>query len=431
MNVTALVSTSGTVVERVVYDPYGKPKFYDGSWENPSDTSAYANEILYCGYRWDPETGLYHVRHRYYHPTLGRWVSRDPAGYEDGNNLYECVGSAPALATDPLGKGAVASDTFKDSWEVLGEDRYKAIKDGADIRLLSRKVLNKDSSWVCAKPESTPNEDRSRVFYEEKKGLAACNDEYNVSTLKARGPAVFVAFLKTLEKPEGRKETPTEEGKRILVETWLRWLKESGRGHKPIDDANELAAYLRDISQQGNAPIGYFELNSHTGSADHLGVYISTGPSDLSKARFLPEKHLLGAAENKYDHLKGERPDFTRAKEGKFPPLCWFAAGGESFFVGCSSYHIAEYWARSWGRSGIGGGGAALGLAHAIQSAAKQPKRMEISGIGSEATDDKWITYGQMYKNTDAKGVYAPPGQNRWESHPGPEVLFFRYPNQQ
>ena len=64
--------TVETVVERVVYDPYGKPKFYDGSWQNPSDTSAYDNTILYCGYYFDDESGLYHVRHRTYHPTRPR-----------------------------------------------------------------------------------------------------------------------------------------------------------------------------------------------------------------------------------------------------------------------------------------------------------------------------------------------------------------------
>ena len=84
MNVTALVDTSGTVLERVVYDPYGNPTFYDGSWTTASDTSSYDNVVLYCGYRWDGETGLYHVRHRVYHATLARWVQRDPAGYVDG-----------------------------------------------------------------------------------------------------------------------------------------------------------------------------------------------------------------------------------------------------------------------------------------------------------------------------------------------------------
>jgi RHS repeat-associated protein len=104
MNVTALVSaSSGAVLERVVYDPYGKPKFYDGSWANPSDTSAYANEILYCGYRWNPESGVYDVRRRPYHPTLGRLPQRDPAGHGDGMNPYQYCRSGPLVFVDPLG----------------------------------------------------------------------------------------------------------------------------------------------------------------------------------------------------------------------------------------------------------------------------------------------------------------------------------------
>jgi len=102
-NVTALVDESGTVLERVVYDPYGKPTFYDSDWTNPSSTSAHANAILYCGYYYDTETGLYHVRHRTYHPPLGRWLQRDPVGYADGMNLYEYVISVPNMFAGALG----------------------------------------------------------------------------------------------------------------------------------------------------------------------------------------------------------------------------------------------------------------------------------------------------------------------------------------
>jgi RHS repeat-associated protein len=102
-NVTALVNTSGTVLERTMYDPYGKPTFYDANWANPSGASDYANEVLFAGYRYDTETGLYHVRHRTYHPTLGRWMQRDPDGYGDGMGLYEYTTSSPASAVDPLG----------------------------------------------------------------------------------------------------------------------------------------------------------------------------------------------------------------------------------------------------------------------------------------------------------------------------------------
>jgi len=79
MNVTALVGTDGTVVERYVYDPYGRVTTYDDDW---SDEVTWANSkqnpIRYCGYYFDNETGLYHVRHRMYHATLGRWLQRDP-----------------------------------------------------------------------------------------------------------------------------------------------------------------------------------------------------------------------------------------------------------------------------------------------------------------------------------------------------------------
>jgi len=46
------------------------------------------------------------LANRYYSPDLGRFVSRDPIGYEGGSlGLYEYVKSKPAMATDPRGLG--------------------------------------------------------------------------------------------------------------------------------------------------------------------------------------------------------------------------------------------------------------------------------------------------------------------------------------
>jgi len=104
MNTTALVDTNGDVVERYVYDPYGKPTIHDSDWSDElSWANSKKNEILFAGYRYDPETGLYHVRYRMYHPTLGRWLQRDPVGYADGMGLYEYVGGTPATALDANG----------------------------------------------------------------------------------------------------------------------------------------------------------------------------------------------------------------------------------------------------------------------------------------------------------------------------------------
>jgi len=43
------------------------------------------------------------ARYRNYHPTLGRWIERDPAGYVDGPNLYAYVSGNPAVSVDPTG----------------------------------------------------------------------------------------------------------------------------------------------------------------------------------------------------------------------------------------------------------------------------------------------------------------------------------------
>jgi len=58
-NVTALINTSGAVVERYTYDPYGKVTFRAEDW-TVRQSSAYANDVLFTGHRLDTETGLYY-----------------------------------------------------------------------------------------------------------------------------------------------------------------------------------------------------------------------------------------------------------------------------------------------------------------------------------------------------------------------------------
>ncbi len=89
MNVTALVAPgSGDVVERYVYDPYGRAAVLDGNWQPIAWSDSKRNEIRFTGHRFNPTTGTYHARNREYHPALGRWMQRDPLGYVDGMSLY-------------------------------------------------------------------------------------------------------------------------------------------------------------------------------------------------------------------------------------------------------------------------------------------------------------------------------------------------------
>ncbi|MCL5802142.1 MAG: RHS repeat-associated core domain-containing protein, partial [Gammaproteobacteria bacterium] len=43
-------------------------------------------------------------RARYYDPTIGRFISKDPAGMPDGVNRYSYVSNDPINLTDPSGE---------------------------------------------------------------------------------------------------------------------------------------------------------------------------------------------------------------------------------------------------------------------------------------------------------------------------------------
>jgi len=104
-NVTALLDDSGEVVERYLYDPFGQATVLDANWNVRSGGSAYDWLYLHQGGRYDVTSGLYHFRFRDYSPTLGRWTSLDPLGFDAGDaNLYRFVFNAPTVFTDPSGQ---------------------------------------------------------------------------------------------------------------------------------------------------------------------------------------------------------------------------------------------------------------------------------------------------------------------------------------
>jgi RHS repeat-associated protein len=60
------------------------------------------NPIRFQGQYHDPETDLHYNRHRYYDPGVGRFISKDPIGYQGGLNLYHYAAN-PVFFIDPLG----------------------------------------------------------------------------------------------------------------------------------------------------------------------------------------------------------------------------------------------------------------------------------------------------------------------------------------
>ena len=116
----ALTDETGAVVERYDYGDFGEPEFYDAAGNAISGT-AYGNPYLFTGRRFDPESGFYYYRARYYDPRVGQFTTRDPIGVWGDplnmGNAYAYCGNNPWSFLDPY--GLVTWQDVKDALQVF------------------------------------------------------------------------------------------------------------------------------------------------------------------------------------------------------------------------------------------------------------------------------------------------------------------------
>jgi RHS repeat-associated protein len=81
----------------------------------PSGGSPFILNLRYPGQYADAESGLNYNIHRYYDPSVGRYIQADPMGLRAGPNLYAYVRNNPYVLYDPYGL-----DTFQLGWSFSG-----------------------------------------------------------------------------------------------------------------------------------------------------------------------------------------------------------------------------------------------------------------------------------------------------------------------
>jgi RHS repeat-associated protein len=102
-----LTDSTGIAQTQYSFDPFGS---------TTQSGNSSTNSLAYTG-RENDGTGLYYYRARYYSPTLHRFESEDPIGFNGGaTNLYLYSGDSPTNLRDPSGKDAV-SDNVSWSWD--------------------------------------------------------------------------------------------------------------------------------------------------------------------------------------------------------------------------------------------------------------------------------------------------------------------------
>ncbi len=109
-SVRDIVDGTGQVVQQYQYDERGNhviapmsggpasPKTFVGGLSVNDDTS---------------DGGLYLMGHRFYDPSLGRFLNRDPIGFAGGLNLFSYGANNPVTRVDPLGLRTVVEDAVQ------------------------------------------------------------------------------------------------------------------------------------------------------------------------------------------------------------------------------------------------------------------------------------------------------------------------------
>lgn len=113
-DVVQLTNSSGSVTKDYTYDAFGVENAFSFTDENL---------FRYCGEQYDPETGNYYLRARYYDPTVGRFTQEDTVPYVSTEypngqsiidplslNLYTYCYNNPLRYRDPSGNVAVIDD---------------------------------------------------------------------------------------------------------------------------------------------------------------------------------------------------------------------------------------------------------------------------------------------------------------------------------
>jgi RHS repeat-associated protein len=123
---------AGNVISYEEYYPYGSTSYQAGR----SAAEVGLKRYRYTGKEHDNEIGLYYHGARYYVSWLGRWISCDPSGLEDGVNLYTYVQNRPTIANDPNGK-----------WLNIVVGALIGAAVGAGVELARQAISGEDINW--------------------------------------------------------------------------------------------------------------------------------------------------------------------------------------------------------------------------------------------------------------------------------------------
>jgi len=249
--VLAKADAQGNIIASYDYAPYGTQALGTA----PSGPG-------YTGHVNDPDTGLVYMQARYYDSSVGRFLSRDPAGLKAGFNDYAYVGDNPINKVDPTGMFQCSNKASCDAGQTIlngfkkaqshfksGSSAYKSL--AAGIKALGTK---NDGGAINVIAKSDPHDTAvGRGAYDEKTGKQTLT--INLAQLNPSGYT---------EKQNNAELTAT--GRHELQHI----MDDVAVGHKPHDVSNEFWHEVRGV--RAETPVW-----EGLGVNDPLGTWTSNG----------------------------------------------------------------------------------------------------------------------------------------------------------
>jgi len=274
-----------------------------------------------------------------YHPTLGRWLQRDPIGYADGMGLYEYVGGRPVVMLDPQGLGLMGpTDPGWGHNDAPGSSLIPALQAhaasyGPDTYLVF------DGRKLCLVSPKQAEGCKCRKCWKARSGHPKIDEQGNVLNEPGTDIPQFPELTRDLQGQVGKGPIP--EGSYSFSATaaqddpsshgiWTRadWNKYDRERHpwqtnvnpRPAGPWGEAWARLKPSG--GTDTYGRKDFNIHGGRKSEGGNWGSGGCIDLMEGDTDFRDHMLergGAVNVTVDYGGGAMPKDCKEPKGTQP----------------------------------------------------------------------------------------------------------------